>query len=176
MIETSLILDTETLDTNRRTAAIFEIGIVAFDRSTFQPVDDLEIHPDLATQLLAGRTMSADTVAFHRSRGTFPKSFAGESPAATLVAIEAFVRRHRPKRIWIQGTDFDAPLLEGFAELAGIALPWEYYHVRDARTVWDTAFPGVKHDKRPHRALADARATLTDLFKALDALGRLHAA
>jgi hypothetical protein len=171
---TSLIIDCETLDTSPN-SVITEIGIIAVNRADFVAFDELRVVPELFYQLLKGRTLSADTVAFHRKHGTLPDSTRGLTPIACTVAITEFIQRHSPKRVWIQGTCFDRPLIESFFRGEGQPLPWNFGISRDARSIWDAAYPDIKHPPRPHRAIADCRATLADLHAALATLGRLAA-
>ena len=171
---TSIVLDIETLDTTPQ-AVITEIGLVAFNRDDFTPFDELRLVPDLFYQLLRGRSIGEDTIEFHRKNGTLPETTRGITPIAAIVAIQDFITRHRPHRVWIQGTDFDRPIIEDFCRSELQPLPWKYSISRDARTLWDTTFPGVKHVPRPHRAIQDCRATLCDIYTALKALDRLQA-
>jgi hypothetical protein len=172
----SIILDIETLDTSS-TSIILSIGMMAFLRDGFNCLHELEITPDFFEQLAAGRTYSADTIAFHRSKGTLPQIHGGQpSMLDSACMIRDFFYTYEPAHVWIQGPDFDRPILESF--IASVippkpgtsALPWKFWKTKDARTTWDNAFPGVKHPKRPHLALEDCRHTLMDLKAAFEAL------
>lgn len=167
---TSIILDLETLDTSP-TSIITEIGVIAFNRSDFSERSIMELHPSLFHQLAAGRTASADTIGFHAKKGTLPDNVNTHNTPAKIVAwLAEFFETQTPHRVWIQGPDFDRPILENFCNQFGAALPWDFWRTRDTRTLWDIAFPGIKHDPRPHHALADCRATLADLQKSLQHL------
>jgi len=171
-MDTSFILDCETLDT-RPGSVITEIGVIAVHRPDFVILDEILLIPDLFYQIDSGRSIDRDTVAFHRKQGTLPASTRGLTPIACCVALQNFFKSHSPKRVWIQGTCFDRPLLEDFFASQCQPLPWHFGTSRDARTLWELAFPGTKHDKRPHSAIPDCKATLADIHSSLKALGKL---
>lgn len=171
---TSAILDIETLDTSP-TSIITEIGIIIFDRATHTVIDHLEIFPDFYEQLAAGRTFDADTLNFHRNNGTLPSAgHKEEIPCLhAIVKIQELINDHKPKHIWIQGTDFDRPIIEDLCKSLNQPLPWRFSKSRDARTTYDLAFPDQRPAKRPHRAIMDCEATLADLITALTKLNAL---
>jgi len=173
---TSLILDIETLDT-APTSVITEIGALAFHRADFTEASCFFARPCLFSQLASGRTTSASTIGFHQQQGTLPTDLSASlTPQDAAHSLRRFIASVAPRRIWIQGPDFDRPIIEDFFAQFGGGLPWDFWRTRDTRTIWDAAFPDVKHDKRPHHALPDCRATLADLTKALVTLNRTEAA
>lgn len=165
----SIVLDLETFDTGPH-SIIYAAGFCAFRRKDFAPMAEIELTPCFYEQLARGRTFSADTIAFHRSKGTLP-IIKPDCPSIldTACQIREFFLQFPPAHVWIQGPDFDRPIIESFLNLAfntpagASAMPWRHWITKDARTTWDNAFPGVKHPPRPHRALDDCRATLTDI-------------
>ena len=166
---TSIILDIETLS-RRPDAIITEIGLIAFDRSTLEPVEDLSITPSLWDQMAADRHHEAATLNFHRDNGTLPALTDYSSSKVAVHLLHAFFKRFSPAHVWIQGPDFDRPVIENFCIQNGDVLPWDYWRTRDCRTLWNLAFPGVKHPKRPHHAVEDCRSTLLDMASAFKAL------
>jgi len=175
MTTTSLILDIETLSL-RPNAIITEIGVIAFNRADFAPIDQIVIRPGFYPQIESGRHLCNDTVQFHRRNKTLPMEVTDEDPTVSIALLLAFVRKHHPQNIWIQGPDFDAPILQSFHQQNSAELPWKYWQVQDSRTAWKLAFPGIKHDPRPHSAIGDCEATLRDLAKSLVTLDRAIAA
>jgi hypothetical protein len=175
MLSHSIILDIETLS-RRPDALVTEIGAIAFNRSDFVETSCLLLHPDFFGQLAIGRHVCPETIAFHRDNKTLP-SPVGDMPLKdTVHHLRTFIRNHRPERVWIQGQDFDRPIIESLCRSVGEDLPWEYYRTADSRTAWNLAFPGQKHDKRPHHAVPDCRATLKDLARSLIHLNRRESA
>ena len=170
MSPTSIILDIETLS-RRQNAVITEIGAIAFNRSDFIAFDEITILPGFFPQILAGRHLCNETIRFHSKLGTLPKAVSNEPIQVAHDQLAAFIAKHNPERLWIWGKDFDLPKLNTlFQDIGQEELPWEYWTPACARDHWKTAFPGIKHDKRPHSALGDCKATLHDLAKSLIAL------
>ena len=184
---TSLILDIETL-ARTPDAVITEIALLVFSVPQFDVVAELTLKPNILDQIEKFRNVEPETIAFHRSKGSLPQAIGDLSPESTIQAMKAFIAEHNPRHVWIQGPDFDGPIIENictqfvrpiienFCQQSDQPLPWEYWRTRDARTAWDLAFPGVKHAPRPHRAIEDCRATLTDLSASLRTLNRTSAA
>lgn len=60
------------------------------------------------------------------------------------------------KFIWANGPTFDMTILEHAFKSYNRALPWKYYAVRDARTVY-SLFPGLEKPSTSHHSLEDCR-------------------
>jgi hypothetical protein len=60
--------------------------------------------------------------------------------------------------VWCHGAGFDAPLLEALYHATGIACPWNFWSVRDTRTLYDLASVSLRDYAvpPPHVALNDA--------------------
>jgi hypothetical protein len=175
MSSTSLVLDIETLS-RQPDAVVISIGVLAFHRNSFEPFDEIEILPGIYDQIAAGRHICPQTIAFHKRHNTLPPFSGTTTPEQAVAQLTEFIASHHPQHVWIQGPDFDRPILQNLCAQVQRELPWEYWRTRDARTVWDLAFPGVKHESRPHRALDDCRATLNDLNRALTQLKAIASA
>ena len=59
-------------------------------------------------------------------------------------------------RIWMNGPTYDANILEHAYKSYGKPLPWQYYKIRDARTVY-SLYPGLSKPATSHHALEDCR-------------------
>jgi exodeoxyribonuclease VIII len=60
-------------------------------------------------------------------------------------------------KIWAQGPLFDIPIMESIYIAAGKSAPWQYWQIRDSRTIGDMGDYSAKTDnKSAHNALADA--------------------
>jgi hypothetical protein len=167
-MKTSIVLDCETLALTPR-SVITEIAALAFDEAG-TVIDHIDLRPDIWEQLAAGREVDGGTLEFHRAHGTLPTCDGMDGCIDAAVQLAAFFREHKPEHVWMQGTDFDRPLVEDFCRGVGQPLPWRFSISRDARTLWDLAFPGKKHPPRPHRALADCEETLACILRATDAI------
>jgi len=60
------------------------------------------------------------------------------------------------KRIWAQGPTYDMNILEHAYKSYGKALPWQFYAVRDSRTVFGL-WPEMPKPPTSHHALEDCR-------------------
>lgn len=174
MRNTSILLDLETLDT-KPSSIVTEIAVMAFDRATLEVQDWIVLHPDFFAQLAMGRTHTADTIDFHRRNGTLPTLDVQTPLHVCLAYLTVFFDTWKPARVWIQGTCFDRPIIESLCDAHHMPMPWNFSISRDARTIYDAAFPGKRHAKRPHKALEDCQATLADLGAALRELQSLDA-
>lgn len=168
----SFILDLETLDT-APSAVITEIGILAVDCATREAIDSLTLTPNILAQLALGRTYSKDTIDFHFKEGSAPGGMGTCDIKQCAEIVTGFFKAYQPHQVWIQGPDFDRPILEDFLHQHGHPLPWKFSKTMDSRTLWSLAFPGIRHAKRPHHAIEDCRATLADMLQALTALNRI---
>ena len=59
-------------------------------------------------------------------------------------------------RIWMNGPTYDANILEHAYKSYSKPLPWQYYKIRDARTVY-SLYPGLPRPPTSHHALEDCR-------------------
>jgi len=60
------------------------------------------------------------------------------------------------KRIWAQGPTYDMNILEHAYKSYGKPIPWQFYAVRDSRTVF-SLWPGLPKPPTSHHALEDCR-------------------
>ena len=66
--------------------------------------------------------------------------------------------------IWMNGPTYDATILEHAYKSYGKPLPWQYYKVRDARTVY-SLWPDCPRPPTSHHALEDCRRQI-DMLQA----------
>jgi len=62
----------------------------------------------------------------------------------------------KAKRIWAQGPTYDMNILEHAYKSYGKPIPWQFYAVRDSRTVFGL-WPGLPKPPTSHHALEDCR-------------------
>jgi hypothetical protein len=72
-------------------------------------------------------------------------------------------------RVWSNGPTFDMNILEHAYKSHNIVLPWQYYKVRDARTVYGLT-PGLNKYPASHHALEDCRRQIDLLWDSLELL------
>jgi hypothetical protein len=73
------------------------------------------------------------------------------------------------KRTWANGPTFDMNILEHAYKSYNIVLPWQYYNVRDARTVYSLC-PTLDKYPASHHALEDCRRQISLLWDSLEYL------
>ena len=73
------------------------------------------------------------------------------------------------KRFWANGPTFDANILEHAYKEAGMNLPWKFFVVRDARTVYSLC-PNLNKYPASHHALEDCRRQIDLLWDSLEYL------
>jgi hypothetical protein len=67
--------------------------------------------------------------------------------------------------IWMNGPTYDANILEHAYKSYDMPLPWQYYKIRDARTVYSLC-PGLEKPPASHHALEDCRRQIDMLQSA----------
>jgi hypothetical protein len=72
-------------------------------------------------------------------------------------------------RVWANGPTFDCNILEHAYKSYNIVLPWQYYKVRDARTVYGLV-PELQKYPASHHALEDCRRQIYLLWDCFDSL------
>lgn len=72
----------------------------------------------------------------------------------------------KSSRIWANGANFDMNILEHAYKSYNMKIPWQYYHVRDARTVY-SLYPGLPKPPIAHHALLDCRRQIEMLQQTL---------
>jgi len=155
-----VMIDTETLGTVPG-SAILSVGAVMFGPAGlgaefYAPVL-------LASCTDAGLVIDPVTVAWWMKQGDEARAAAFRSDAAPLrVVLKDFsdwFLEQRARKPWCHGATFDVPVMEAAYRACGMAPPWDFWNVRDTRTLYDLA--GLKVDRSEgthHNALDDAIA------------------
>lgn len=159
-------LDIETL-CKKPSAVMTEIAGVEFDPRTFEIGRTLSLELCADDQVMRGRTVCEETLAWHVEQGHEISMGKGIDLSQALDNLTAWIAEVAPERVWIWGPDFDRPILDNAFLMVGGEIPWPYYKTMDGRTVWNLAFPTTKRPKRPHASLGDCLAGINDLRAAL---------
>jgi len=72
-------------------------------------------------------------------------------------------------RVWMNGPTYDANILEHAYKSYGMGLPWQYYKIRDTRTIY-SLWPDQPIPVTSHHALEDCRRQIGMLQRTLDHL------
>ena len=73
------------------------------------------------------------------------------------------------KRVWMNGPTYDATILEHAYKSLNMALPWQYYQIRDCRTVYGLC-PDLDKYPASHHAVEDCRRQIYLLWDTLEFL------
>lgn len=165
-------IDIETLD-KLPTALILSIGAVNDCTN-----DTFYIEVDLEDQ--GPRTIGIDTLKWWLEQPTEMPIQGIVKLFDALTGLATYIRRLRPFpeskiEVWVNGLDFDVPILINAYNNCGIPVPWKYNEVRDFRTV-RKLFLEIQDSERVnhHNALADAQWQMEHLNRCLQYLQDLE--
>lgn len=159
MATLAAMVDLETLST-RHDAVILTLGGVKFNPFTKQePSDPIYLKFDADWQILQGRSYDDDTVAWWgRQDLEIQEEAMGEEGRVSVDEGMELFRKWvwNSDTIWANGSIFDVMVLENLCHQNKLPVPWNYFDVRDVRTIFNLGIhPGM--DKSAlHNALADA--------------------
>lgn len=159
---TDLMIDLETLDV-KPTATVLTIGAVRFD-----PFGDDEKSPtckklyikvDIDSCDKLGCTVSQDTLNWWAQQD--PKAqdeaFSSEGRVNIHEAMtELYKFSQGIKRVWSHGASFDVVICEHLFHKVGKLCPWQFWEVRDTRTLFDLGIDPKRPPVLKHHALEDA--------------------
>jgi DNA polymerase III epsilon subunit-like protein len=159
---TDIMVDLETLATTPD-AAILTIGAVKFD-----PFGD-EVNNPTATPFYAridldscdriGLITSEDTINWwaQQSKEAQEEAFGTEDRIDIVEAMNQFYKFcWGSKRVWSHGAGFDAVILETVFRRIQKACPWQYWAIRDTRTLFDMGIDARRPPVLKHHSLEDA--------------------
>jgi hypothetical protein len=181
-----LMVDIETLGTHND-SIILTIGAQMFDPSvkgwetkpqrhihtgqTFSPY--MNVRVDVDEQELLGRTTDQGTLDWwaKQSAEAQAESFSEENRLSLSESLTQLVRLAEPcKRIWAKGVQFDIGILEHALEQIKMPIPWKFWKVMDARTVYALT-PTLPQRTNGHLAIEDCRNQILMLQDAFEILG-----
>ena len=155
-----IMLDIETLATSPD-AVVLTFGAIKFDpfNPSIQMSDGIYFRINVDEQIDLGRRVDEGTVAWWGTQSAEVREEAlGETDRVSLEdfakALNKFVVG--VTRIWAQGPVFDIVILENLYRQIGKPAPWQYYSIRDSRTLLKALGDDRKGGALLHNALADA--------------------
>jgi len=155
----AIMIDLETLATDLDTV-ILTLGGVKFDPYSFEePYDPIYMRINVDEQIAAGRSYNDDTVRWWGEQDAEIREEAlGEEGRISMVDS---LKQFQPwvlhcDSIWSNGSVFDVMVMENYYMSCGWFHPWEFWRIRDVRTVFNMGInPGMPKDEL-HNALADS--------------------
>ena len=169
------MLDLETLST-RPNAVILTLGAVKFNPFSLEdPGPGLYIRPDVDEQIAQGRDVQDETVNWWMNQAEDVREEALGTDGR--ISVEAMYRQLNrflvgANSIWAQGPLFDFAILENLYRQYGWPTPWQYWQIRDSRTLFGVhGDPRVKGKVGLHNALEDCVSQATAVQQVYNKLG-----
>tara|TARA_Y100000114_G_scaffold156905_1_gene185933 strand:- start:2445 stop:2972 length:528 start_codon:yes stop_codon:yes gene_type:complete len=153
------MIDLETLSTNPN-ATILTVGGVKFDPHTqMKPYGDMYFRMDVDSQTAMKRDVQKETLDWW---ATQDKEIMEEALGdQNRISIGDSIKQINKFSVgvdvfWCQGPLFDYAILQDLYKQAGQPVPWQYYQIRDSRTLFSLV-PRDPSEKRTglHNALED---------------------
>ena len=176
MTTTHLMLDIESLGT-RPGAVILSVALVRFSDEA-----SMSVNLSVPDQESFGMEIDPNTQQWwsQQDPAAFIAATADPLPIATALPYIAqwinWAAGGGDVLIWCHGATFDAPLLGELYRRAGVQCPWQFWQVRDTRTLYDLACvdPKAYSVPPPHIALNDTLAQTRAANAALAVLAMAH--
>lgn len=156
----SVMVDLETLDTSPQ-CVVLTIGAVIFDTHGEGIIDSIDLRPSIDEQVAMGRVINDDTVEWWSKQSAEAQHEAlGDHDRIPL--REAMEKLHKfcwnRGKPWSHGAAFDIVAMETCWFSLGMNPPWQFYTVRDTRTLFDITGVSLKDDGyvTTHKASEDA--------------------
>jgi hypothetical protein len=155
-----VMIDLETLSV-RPDAVILTLGAVKFDPFEDTLGEELALKFDIDGQTAMGRHIDEDTLRWwgEQTPEAQEEAFSTEGRLTVDAAMDQFhkfVWQSGP--VWSHGSVFDIIILENLYTQLGRAKAWEFWSVRDTRTMFDLGVDPEMPKVTAHRALDDAKA------------------
>jgi exodeoxyribonuclease VIII len=169
-----LMVDLETLATSPD-AAILTIGAVLFDPYSTRIYDKLYMRVDLDSTTALGMKIDDSTIEWwsKQSAAAQEEAFSEENRIPITEAIEKFHKfAWNSEAFWSHGSIFDINILDTYYRALKKAPPWNYWQVRDTRTVFDLGYDPELPKVTAHNALEDANAQAIGVQTIMRKIGR----
>jgi exodeoxyribonuclease VIII len=154
----SLMLDMETLAVSPN-AVVLSLGAVHFDPYGTGYSDSLYFRIDIDDQDALGREVDPGTLEWwgRQDPAIMEEAF---SPDNRIPLVESMDRFHKfawgCSAFWSHGATFDLVMIENIYGQLNKALPWNYWQLRDTRTLFDLGHDPEMPQGSKHNALEDA--------------------
>ena len=154
------MIDLETLSTNPD-AVILTVGGVKFDpHSSMNPYNDLYFRVDVDSQTNLGRHVMQDTLDWW---GKQPSEITEEALGdKDRISLDDMIKQINKFSVgvdvfWCQGPLFDYAILQNIYSQLGHPVPWQYWQIRDSRTLFSLVPREREKREGLHNALEDCK-------------------
>ena len=161
-MNTDIMIDLETLATTPD-ATVLSIGAVKFnpfgDELNDKKMESFYVRVDIDSCDKIGLTVSDSTLEWwsKQSKEAQEEAF---NPEGRINIADAMNQLYKfcwsAKRVWSHGAGFDVVILETIFRRIQKAYPWQYWTVRDTRTLFDMGIDSKRPPVLKHHALEDA--------------------
>lgn len=154
-----LMLDLETMAVSPR-SVVLSLGAVHFDPGSEEITDEMYFKIDLDDQDKLGREIDPNTLDWWAKQDPeiMEEAF---SPDNRISLTDAMDRFHKfawgCDAFWSHGATFDLVIIEDIYRQLNKPLPWNYWQLRDTRTIFGLGFDPRMPKGNEHDALSDAR-------------------
>ena len=153
------MIDMETLAVSPR-AVILSLGAVHFDPYGDRIYDELYFKIDLDDQDKLNREIDPNTIEWwgKQDPAIMEEAFSSDNRIPLIEAVEKFHKfSWGCDKFWSHGATFDLVIIEDLYRQLNKPLPWNYWQLRDTRTLFDLGHDPEMSKESKHDALADAR-------------------
>lgn len=172
-----IMLDIETLST-KTNASILTIGAIKFNRNNFQIQSKFYKRLTEKSNKYYNRHFHQKTIEWWNSQTKICKKeiFENKDRINLNLALQELAIFCRGARaVWANGCCFDITILESAYEACDLEIPWNFWEIRDVRTIYDIGNVNLnnfkkqnKLDGQHHNALADCETQLLCMEKAFE--------
>jgi len=152
------MVDLETLAVSPN-AVILSLGAVHFNPFSNEISDEIYFKIDLDDQDKLGREIDPNTIDWWSKQDPAIMEEAFD-PNGRISLIDAMNHFHKfawgCSAFWSHGAGFDLVILENVYRQLQKPLPWNYWQLRDTRTLFDLGYDPEMPKESKHDALADA--------------------
>jgi exodeoxyribonuclease VIII len=153
-----LMVDMETMAVSP-TAVVLSLGAVHFDPYGTGHSDSIYFKIDIDDQDALGREVDPSTIEWWSKQdpAVMEEAF---SPDNRIPLVDAMNQFHKfawgCSAFWSHGATFDLVILENIYRQLNKPLPWNYWQLRDTRTLFDLGHDPEMPQGSKHDALQDA--------------------
>lgn len=181
MINDNLMIDLETLATTPD-ATILSVGAVRFNlygnELVAPAMESFYVKVDLDSCDKLGLAVSESTIEWWSKQDPAAQEEVFSSGGDRVDVGDAMIQLYKfskgIKRVWSNGAGFDVPICETVYRKIERAYPWQYWQVRDVRTIFDLGINPAMPKTLKHHALEDAKnqaIAVQNVFRVLRAKG-----
>jgi len=152
------MVDLETLAVSPRTV-VLTLGAVTFNPFSNEIYDELYFKINIDDQDKLGREIDPNTLDWWAKQNSevMEEAFSLDGRIGFENAISQFHKfAWGCDKFWSHGSVFDLMIIEDMYQQISRTPPWEFFNLRDTRTLFDLADPEMEKSNQQHNALFDA--------------------